>query len=523
MANIILFTDRTPLTQELQGTSYQLERYSRPAGAYKVASVLRAHGYSVVVVPNCLQMTFAGIKEFIDANAKDLIWVGISTTFLTVRSNAIEQYRETWRNSSSLLLDLGVLNNHHYIQTNIPTQLAWGTEEIRLISSYIDSAYQAKLILGGTWVSHIKNGSIDIDRANALVITGQNEDFIVSATGALKNKLPIPVQSIVDTGEANFKSSCMSYVDSDYIDPNEWLTLEVSRGCAFKCAYCTYDHKGKDDTTKHTKTLRDELIRNYEQWGVTKYHLLDDLYNDSDYKIKKLYDEVWSKLPFKPEWISYLRLDLIWSNPESAKWIEASGCKLGAFGIETLHDEAGKRVGKGLGKARILETLEHLKETWGNRVLVNALMIAGLPHEPYDHIVETMDWLHTTDLVHSYKYSALWVTPPEHKHFVLKQNTMSENYEKYNLTWGPEGWVNNMGVSFNAVCDLVIRDGTDYFNNYFPVDLIEYPELRFLGYTHDQLADRAFNKQIISDVVENKYDVNGLVAARLKRILSTRD
>jgi len=523
MANIILFTDRTPLTQEIQDNQYQFERYSRPAGAYKVASTLREHGFSVVVVPNSLQLSLAGMKKFIEVNSKDLIWAGISTTFLTVRSSSIEDYRTLWKTSQSPTIDLSVLTNHHYIQTNIATELAWGTEELKLLSDYLKLQYQAKLILGGTWVSHIKNGFIDIDRANVAIVSGQSEDYIIELAQSLEQNMPIPFQLNDNTGDSKFKESTMSYTSNDYIDPNEWLTLEVSRGCAFKCSYCTFDHKGKADTTKYTKTLRDELIRNYEQWGVTRYHLLDDLYNDSDYKVKLLYDEVWSKLPFTPEWVSYLRLDLIWSSPESAKWIEASGCKLGAFGIETLHDEAGKRVGKGLGKARILETLEHLKDVWGDRVLVNALMIAGLPYEPYEHIVETMDWLHTTNLVHSYKYGALWVTPPEHKSFAIKQNAMSGDYEKYQLTWGPDGWINNVGVTFKQAAELVMQDGQSYFSNNFPVDLIEYPELRFMGYSHAQLADKEFNKQIISDIKEKKYNINELIQLRLSRILSTKD
>jgi hypothetical protein len=57
MANIILFTDRSPLTKELNGQNIQFERYSRPAGAYKIASVLRNKGYTVLVVPNCLRLS----------------------------------------------------------------------------------------------------------------------------------------------------------------------------------------------------------------------------------------------------------------------------------------------------------------------------------------------------------------------------------------------------------------------------------------------------------------------------------
>jgi len=515
MANIILFTDRTPLTREFDGVNQHLERYSRPAGAYKIASTLRKQGYSVLVVPNCLRLTYNTVKDFIDKNSDGLLWVGISTTFLSIKSTALDHYRQLWHESSDKFIDLSILNASTYIK-NIATQLAWGTAELNRLSDYIGGRFDAHLLVGGTWVSHVKNGGLGDNNPNIHLITGHAEDYIVEFTQSLKSKTNIPRPY---EGEKDFKSSTILYNESDHITSDEWLALEISRGCAFKCAYCTYDHKGKTDTTKYTKTLREELIRNYELFGVTKYHLLDDLYNDSDDKIKILYDEVWSKLPFTPEWISYLRLDLIWSNPESAEWLKASGCKLGCFGIETMHDKAGRFVGKGLGRERIVETLEHLKAVWKDDVLINALMIAGLPWEPYDSIVETMDWLKSTDLVHSYKYSALWVTPPEHKPFVMKINAMSNDYEKYQLSWSPDGWVNNVGVTFKQVAELVEKDDKESFANWYPPDLIEYPELRTMGFDHDMLADKSQNHQIIKSIAEGQYPINGYINQRLSRIL----
>jgi sulfatase maturation enzyme AslB (radical SAM superfamily) len=522
MANIILFTDRTPTNIEINGKNCQFERFSRPAGAYKIASTLRRQGYSVLIVPNSLRLSLKAVKDFITDNSKDLIWVGISTTFMTVRSANIEEYRDVWLHTQEQFVDLSILNNNHYIHGSA-TQLAWSQLELSILSDFLKTTFNAKLVLGGTWITHIKNGAMQLQNDdNIHFVTGLAEDYTVELTKSLENNQRPPFQ-LASMEEADFKSSSIVYTDNDFIDKDEWLMLEVSRGCAFKCAYCVYDHKGKEDTTKHVTALRNEIIKNYEMWGTTKYHLLDDLYNDSDYKIKLLYDEVWSKLPFKPEWISYLRLDLIWSNPESAKWLEASGCRLGSFGIETLHDVAGKKVGKGLGKARILETLEMLKDTWGDRVLVNALMIAGLPYEPYDHIVETMDWLHTTDLIFSYKYNPLWVTPPDHKSFVLKQNDMSQDYEKYEITWGPDGWVNNVGVTYKMVAELVADEERKFYNRLFPVDLHEYPDLRLSGYTHKQLASRTFNSQILHDVSDNNYLINNRIEQRLRKILTIRD
>ena len=72
MANIILFTDRSPITVEMGDTPQLFNRYARPAGAYKIASVLREHGYTVSVVPNSLKLSFNGVKQFIAANSEEV-------------------------------------------------------------------------------------------------------------------------------------------------------------------------------------------------------------------------------------------------------------------------------------------------------------------------------------------------------------------------------------------------------------------------------------------------------------------
>lgn len=523
MANVILFTDRAPTEETTHGLTFNLERYGRPAGAYKVASTLRKNGYSVLVVPNCLRLSFKGVKTFISNNSSDLIYVGMSTTFTSGKLSNIEEYRKLWRSTDKDTLDISEIFGKLQKDTNSAdnfTSLLWSEGELSLLSEWLTDTYSAKLVLGGSWVSSVKDGAMNKERAGVYLIEGQNEDYIVEFSNAIRDQKEIPLP-FGKKGEKDFKSSFIDYTPADFVSSDEWLPIEIARGCAFKCAYCQYEHKGKDDTTKHSKSLRDELIRNYEKHGVTKYLLLDDLYNDSEEKVKRLYDEVWSKLPFTPEWISYLRLDMIWHRPETAQYLEASGCKLGAFGIETMHTKAGKKVGKGLGKERIIETLEHLKETWNNRVLVSSFFIAGLPWEPYDHIVETMDWLKKTDLVFNYTYFPLYVTPPEHIKLQLVSNDISKDNEKYDIRWGNEGWINNVGVTFNQINALIKQDDLKrQQTGIYSVDLIEYPELRSHGYTHKQISDKSFHPQIINDVKSGRYRIPQLIDEKFQKIIA---
>ena len=64
--------------------------------------------------------------------------------------------------------------------------------------------------------------------------------------------------------------------------PGEVLPLEVGRGCIFSCAFCSFDLIGKrvGDWTKSPKVLRNELLENYEKFGVTTYNFTDELINE---------------------------------------------------------------------------------------------------------------------------------------------------------------------------------------------------------------------------------------------------
>jgi hypothetical protein len=214
---------------------------------------------------------------------------------------------------------------------------------------------------------------------------------------------------------------------------------------------------------------------------------MDDLYNDSKEKVRTLYDEVWSKLPFTPEWTSYMRLDMIWSDKDSAKILKDSGARVGTFGIETLHDVAGRKVGKGLGKKRILETLEYLKKVWGDDVLATAMFICGLPDEPEESILETIDWTSKTDLLDGVAYSPLWVTPPTHKSFVLRLHQIDNQNENFGIKWiSDSDWINGQGLTFSRVCELAKlgnstkKVGLGSFGH--------YPEYRRMGWDHQKIA-----------------------------------
>lgn len=521
MAHVILFTDRAPRKWHFKENNYYSNFYVYPAGAHKIASVLRHKGYKVLVVPNSLNLSFSCIKKIIRNNSKDLLWVGISTTFMMLRSNNFEEYRGQWNSTDEDLIDI---NNLFTINTiwRESFELIWSSYEINRIAEFCQDEFQCQLLLGGSWVSQIKNGNLENLRENVHIITGFAEEVVEKFTDeCVRDKKAVPpyVHNNSHYDDNGFKTSTILWTPEDFITPNAWLPLEIARGCAFNCAYCNYDRRSNFDSFKNPDVLRQELIRNYELYGTTSYMLVDDLYNDSKEKVRILYDKVWSKLPFTPEWSSYMRLDMLWTDPESAEFIKASGAKIGSFGIETLHDVAGRRVGKGLGKTRILETLTRLKEVWNDEVLVTAYFLAGLPFEPLDSIKSTMQWTLETDLLFNASWNPLWITPPDHFKIVGegKLHAISKDNDKFKITWPePNIWQNDQGIRFDQL-DVLVKEVMDKIPTKFTY--AEYADLRTAGVTHQDIVDIKKDKTRLDLIQQNFIEIQELTISRLKKIV----
>jgi hypothetical protein len=260
-----------------------IDSYNRPSGAYVLASFLRKQGYSVVVMTNFSKLSFAGLKDFINRNSKDLLWVGISTTFYYTRNPGLHDYRKQWADLNDFFCDR---TNLYKISSDKsrPIELLLGRHEVNLLADYLKETYaNVPLLFGGAWVTHVKNGNLYNLRDNVYIVTGNAENYVKTISHELKEKKSdslILKISNTNYDDHEFKKSSITYTNRDYISPDEWLPIEISRGCAFNCAYCVYDRKSVHDNYKDTEFLRNELIENYEKFGVTKYLLLDDLYND---------------------------------------------------------------------------------------------------------------------------------------------------------------------------------------------------------------------------------------------------
>jgi radical SAM superfamily enzyme YgiQ (UPF0313 family) len=127
-------------------------------------------------------------------------------------------------------------------------------------------------------------------------------------------------------------------------------------------------------------------------YGTKNYMFSDELINESLDKMQFLC-EVVTSLPFKLQYTSYARIDLIYRYPEMRELLLESGAISLQFGIETLNEQVGKKIGKGLATQKIKDTLTYCSELWRGKIIMASNFIVGLPYENEESIWRTVEYL----------------------------------------------------------------------------------------------------------------------------------
>ena len=340
-----------------------LEIKRRTMGAYKIANCLERIGWRATVVDWVSSWTEQELVEYLDSVVQDdTRMFGISYTWLTP-AYARELITKLKARYPGIRVLLG---GQQFVQHDLGADLyMYGYAEIALeevINYWFNDGAQPR-------------GLRPIELGGAQLIDC-NKDY-----------------KAMDLHDYR-----VTYRPDDYVQPDEQLTVELSRGCRFACKYCNYAFLGiKQDTSTAKELLRAELMQNYERWGTTSYIIADDTLNDRDSKLEML-AEVVESLPFEPNFSCFIRLDLTVSKPHQLELLSRARVWAHFYGVETLHHEAGKAVGKGMHPDKLKQGLLDMREHMLNKLGLyrgSLGMIAGLPGEPPESWEASEEWLRT--------------------------------------------------------------------------------------------------------------------------------
>ena len=499
MAQVIILSD------VVSGALYGASRY---VGPYALCAQLREHGYSTVVVDYISKNPdlFSYLKNFL---GPETLVVGVSSTFLNPPFKS---------EKNSLSYDLLIQQNRGELLFESGSELlAWSAGLKNLMKTL---APKARLVLGGAKaIGAFSNPQFykDFD----YICIGAGDDSLLNLVrdlesgqepGAIEKKgLRILKNIQLKTTQGICPDARLGRLDG--IQRQESLPIEISRGCIFNCKFCYYEKKAS--IKKNPEILRSEFIRNYEMFGTTTYHFTDDCFNDHREKVET-YCEMFLRLPFKIEWVSYARVDVAVKFPHTIDLMVESGARALFWGIESLNAEVARQAGKGTPTELVKRFLIEFKKEYSDRCLTAGSFITGLPGESFESLRRTKDFLCENDVFDIINVNPLIFSPYNESLDlkVIDYADYSRNPKKYGFeelrinSRPPHYWRHSEMDSYQAH-DIAIKMYEEWrrVHHRGPVrSVFNYPHLRTLGFSHEEITRAIRSDEGVDSFLEEGHN-----------------
>jgi radical SAM superfamily enzyme YgiQ (UPF0313 family) len=352
-------------------TGFTQKRTAMPsAGAYRLRTHLEKHSYPIEVVDYFDRWSADEILDLIkDRINPNFKFIGFSLTFLLITdTNLLQTIKQLWPNVRIIIGSQEPPRGPDELLTNVDV-IFYGHAENALLA----------------YLRFLEGKQPDFqfrrfDNGTAYVISDKDAPY-------------------TNTGDLSItwkKGDPASYISA--------LPIEISRGCIFKCKFCSYPLLGKKkmDYIRDVDNLADEFKRNHDDFGIKSYLFADDTFNDSNYKLEMVKKAI-ARSGVNINFSAYIRYDVLHRHQEQINTLCEMGLHTAVLGIETFNEQARKSIGKGLTNDEVFYILEKLKSTKKD-LWVNNGFIIGLPGETIADVTRTNEWL----LAQNYKYLDGW-------------------------------------------------------------------------------------------------------------------
>lgn len=463
--------------------------FSRSAGTQRIATELRNNGFTVQVIDFFGLFTQNEIDIIIEKYIGDeTLSVGFSSTNFTASPS--KNYYDNQDNLSIIESRIDQATGRSYggrPDNSFPFE---HDIMVDIISKIKQKNPKIKIIYGGSKAQNQLAKNVDcnfISYADHHVIEYMNQlrlDSITNMESQPKEKRTIEYDK--NTDPFVFKESTIKWDESDYLFHGEIVPIEISRGCIFRCKFCSFPLNGKsgNDFIKNMDILYEELLENYERFGITTYIFSDDTFNDSTEKLENLL-KVFNRLPFKLRFTSYIRLDLLRAHPRQIHLLHELGLQFAIFGIESLNKQTLKTIGKTFSFEKLKHILSFIRGIWGNDVLTYASFIFGLPFETRESLQFQHEWIvnEGLDYLHDIKTLPFFISRTTDAS--INKSDISLNPDEFGYDFitrqGKSGW-HNTSTDYFFSDMLELSDST---NNRVLVD----PRRRYAGFAGGMFAN----------------------------------
>ena len=184
--------------------------------------------------------------------------------------------------------------------------------------------------------------------------------------------------------------------------PREYLrsTLPVnsSRGCFYRCRFCTYHWLFPEVHYKSINVLKQEL-RKIDALGFVKHvRFTDDNFTANRARIKAVLEMMIAE-GFGFTWSSFARASAL--SPDLVKLMKRSGCEFVDLGLESGSQTILDNMDKRLKKGQSFEAIRMLNDCG---IASRGSFIIGYPGETADTFAETIEFINESGLPYYHPY-----------------------------------------------------------------------------------------------------------------------
>lgn len=249
-------------------------------------------------------------------------------------------------------------------------------------------------------------------KVDAFVVEAKGEQTLVKLLEALSRRRDlsaVPNLAYFDgQGHMVFTSRQEEEIQMDQMAiswddiPGEYLRstlpLNSSRGCFYRCRFCTYHWLFPEVHYKSIDVLKQEL-KKIETLGFVKHvRFTDDNFTANKARIKAVL-EMMIREEFGFTWSSFARASAL--TPDLVELMKRSGCEFVDLGLESGSQTILDNMDKRLKKEQSFEAIRMLND-YG--IISRGSFIIGYPGETTDTFSETIDFINGSGLPYYHPY-----------------------------------------------------------------------------------------------------------------------
>ena len=286
---------------------------------------------------------------------------------------------------------------------------------------YPDAVWNAKIVretlpnttvvLGGHHASAIPEESLSAAKNVDYVVCGEGEITVVELAAVLEGKedgfekidgligregteivrnrprglikdidtIPFPARDLVDMK----KFGVHSYIQFG----KHPATMISSRGCPYRCAFCSGQlTMGRGYRIHSPEYVLAEIRELVEKYGVDHLVFEDDTFTMKRERVLKIAEGI-AALQKKITWYCLSRVDTM--DEELALTMKRAGCRMINFGIESGSEEILKKIHKKISLEKALHAVAACRKA---NLRTQATFILGFPFESRENMKKTLDF-----------------------------------------------------------------------------------------------------------------------------------